>query len=126
MSPDGLSMDDVLSRVETARKAAQLMIFENRPRQWVAREMGLSEEEVHEICRFLGFGRRHHMLRLSLEEYDQIENAIEEQWSSREIMRTFNISATALRRWFPYYRGWGPGSSEQSRALQFMKGGYIK
>lgn len=94
------------------------LVEQNRPRQWIARRVGLSLDEVNAVLKVAGL--EGHLLPKPLEEYDLVEAAVEDQWSISEIQRTYGWTHTAVKRWFPN-AGWGAGGSSRAAAYAISR-----
>lgn len=91
---------------------------QGRPREWIARHVDVSLLDVNHVLRIAGFKGRN--FRKTLEEYDRVEQAVEDGWSLSEIVRTYGWQYDTLRRWFPE-AGWGAGGSTEAAEYAVMK-----
>lgn len=77
-------------------------LIDGRSLAWVAREFGYTGPQTSLIAGFLGLsGKRQSPSPKNLDKYDQVEQAILEEWPIGEIEKTFNISRDVVDRWFP-------------------------
>lgn len=88
----------------------------NKPKRWIAREMGLPEADVNAVLRVCGDTRRD---GISLEQYDRIQALVNEEASLNDICRTTGCDWRTAKKWFPS-AGWqtrgGKGASMMARA----------
>lgn len=82
----------------------------NKPRAWIARELGLTDRDVTDVLRVYGDTKPDH---ISLEKYDRLSKLVLEGCSLTEIRRTLGADPRTTRRWFPN-AGWGSGGAGAS------------
>lgn len=113
-------MEKVERLVKQYRRAGEYLLA-GRPRSWVYRETGVPRDVINHIAQGLGFTSRQGVWMGSLEQYDGIEQAIEEQWPFSEIVRTFKVNHKTVRAWFPDYRGFGRSGSQGGVKVRRLK-----
>lgn len=69
---------------------------QNRPREWIARRVGVSTRDVTTVLRVAGL--KNMQFRKTLEEYDLVEAATQDQWSVSEICRTYGWTPGTVKR----------------------------
>lgn len=88
---------EALSRIIVASE----YLISGRSIAWVAREFGLSTVQVSHLKGLLGLEGRTSPSAKSLEKYDQVEQAILEEWPVGEIEKTFGVHRKTIDQWFP-------------------------
>lgn len=82
--------------------AAEYLI-DGRSVAWVAREFDFTNLQVSHLMGLLGLPSQSRSSpgSVSLDKYDQVEQAILEQWPVGEIEKTFGVHRDTINRWFP-------------------------
>lgn len=88
----------------------------NRPRNWIAREVNVPYEDVCAVLRAAGDTTRDS--KLTLERYDALCAAVEDEWSLSEIRKTLGFDHRTVHRWFPDYNPNPQGFSAHSRMVR--------
>lgn len=88
----------------------------NRPRHWIARELGVDYDGVCAVLRLAGDTKRERPMRL--DRYDALCRAVEDGWSLSEIRKTLSFDYRTVRRWFPDYNPNPQGFSAHSRMVR--------
>lgn len=98
----------MVSKGEALRAVGTLYEYgESHPPAWIAREAQVSKQVIHKIANAFDWPLEVNS-RISAERYDQLEQAVREDWSLSEIRRTYGIEYETVKRWFPE-AGWEMG-----------------
>lgn len=111
-----MSCDDPRWLLNRMILAAEYLL-DGRPRQWVVRELNMPPSDVNDVARMLGFVGSEGITGWTLERYDAVEQAVADDWPLAEIIRTFKVDWTSVKRWFPD-AGWGAGATKESEAVR--------